>query len=287
MKKPILFSIIPACFLFLFIFLNSFETLHTYSIGVKMDHLKLTTTGIVKSSDSYHLLSFEPDGYLSFSFHTYPGIPMPDSVRIIIYGYGIDTIVPGGSFYVQLPTGDILVRWEADGYVSGETDVYLTPDQLIVLNITLSEFPYPVISVHADLNHQPNIPFISWYKMQDCHQYKYDDGITDSVFAWPEEGNMAAVRFTPESYPAQILGAEVNIYNGTWPPGNLLTPFQMALYDDDGANGLPGTQMAFTTIDPFRYGWVYADFSSENIVITEGDFYIAKIQEAIIPTVPR
>ncbi|MCX6234603.1 MAG: carboxypeptidase regulatory-like domain-containing protein [Bacteroidetes bacterium] len=285
MKKQILSSIVPACFLLLFIILNSFGTPHSSAVGIKEDYFKVMTTGTSNPSVSYHQSLLPPDsGYLGLTFSTWPGIPRPDSVRIIIEGYGIDTIVPCCSYGARLPCGGPFIRCKADGYVSVEIEnVNIYFEQTVDLEVIFIEMPYPVISVYADPNHQPNIPYISWFKMQDCHQYQYDDGTADSVFAWPEEGNMAAVRFTPDSYPAQILGAEVNIYDGTWPPGDLFAPFQMALYDDDGTNGLPGTQLAITTIAPYEWGWTYADFSSENIFITEGDFYIVKIQGGNYP----
>jgi hypothetical protein len=75
----------------------------------------------------------------------------------------------------------------------------------------------------------------------------------------------------------------VNIYNGTWPQGDVLTPFKMAVYDDDGDYNLPGTELAVVDVTPYDYGWVYADFSNADIAITGGDFYGVMIQGGDFP----
>jgi len=137
--------------------------------------------------------------------------------------------------------------------------------------------------VHVSALPDHNIAFINWYNYLDYAQLGYDDGIADSVFAFHETGDMAAVRFTPDSYPAHVLSAEVNIYNGTWPPGDIFTPFLVALYDDDGPGGLPGTELAVTEVTPFDYGWVYADFSPDDVTIENGDFYVVRIQGGDLP----
>ena len=154
------------------------------------------------------------------------------------------------------------------------------PDRITV---NPTDFQNPPLSVHVDLDTLHDITLITWYNPSDYTLMGYDDGTADSVFAWPVAGNKAAVRFTPESYPAHILSAEVNIYDGTWPPGNILTPFQVAVYDDDGPGGLPGTELALAEVTPFDYGWVYVDFSPDDVTIESGDFYVVWIQGGDIP----
>ncbi len=110
----------------------------------------------------------------------------------------------------------------------------------------------------------------------------YDDGSLDNAWAWNDAGNMWAVRFTPTKYPCTLKIAKFGI-DEDWPsPGN--DNFDVAVYDDDGAGGSPGTLLG----GPINSGtmlkaWVNVDVSSMNITITEGDFYIALIQVGNYP----
>jgi hypothetical protein len=57
----------------------------------------------------------------------------------------------------------------------------------------------------------------------------------------------------------------------------------MALYDDDGEDGLPGTQLAIVDVTPYAFGWAYCDFSPADVTINSGDFYGVMIQGGDYP----
>jgi len=111
----------------------------------------------------------------------------------------------------------------------------------------------------------------------------YDDSVAENAIAYWFEGDMRAVRFTPASYPCGILKAYINIYDGTWPEGDILQPFEVAVFDDDGSGGFPCTELGRVTVTPTHYDFIEVDLSALNILIESGDFYIAHIQGGDYP----
>ena len=109
----------------------------------------------------------------------------------------------------------------------------------------------------------------------------YCDDTAENATGWYDSGNMNAIRFTPLGYPVTVLGGELNVYDGTWPAGDLLQPFQMKVFDDDGPDGFPGTELGTVSIVPVGYNWIQFEFAG--ITITDGDFYIAHVQGGNYP----
>jgi archaellum component FlaF (FlaF/FlaG flagellin family) len=125
------------------------------------------------------------------------------------------------------------------------------------------------------------------------YEIAYDHNFPTSAMHWTELGGECAVRFTPFGYPCTVTGGSVNIWDGSWPQGVQLLPFDIAVYDDDGItpnpnvpDDFPGTELARITVTPDAFGWVTFDFSDENIVLEDGDFYISFIQTAQAPQAP-
>ncbi|MCK4677623.1 MAG: carboxypeptidase regulatory-like domain-containing protein [Bacteroidales bacterium] len=231
------------------------------------------------------------DGYgiICVSVSEFGASPIP-IVGAIVTVWGCDTIYQcitgtGDTCCWEVPEGTYTVMVEAEGYVSEICEnIYISEyPPIFVIEFQLYEFPYPALGVWAERNNAHMEAFVEWYEYSDFYQIIYDDNIADNVTAWSEAGNMNALRFTPAGYPAEIFSAQINIFDGTWPPGNSLTPFQVAIYDDDGENGLPNTELAITTVTPFDYGWVDVDFSQFAVSIPDGDFYVVMIQGGDFP----
>jgi len=213
-------------------------------------------------------------------------IPIPGATITISNEFDTyTTTTDQNGHYSQVVTeGTYLVCADADTYQSEcVEDVFVPFDQTVTVDFQLKEFPYPPMSVSAVRNFAHTQVDVNWYEYSNFYVIKYDDGIADNVTAWDKGGNMNAIRFTPSGYPAQIFGIECNIYNGSWPPGEILTPFQMAIYDDNGPGGLPGTQLAIIDVAPYDFGWVYGDFSLAGVTINSGDFYGVMIQGGDFP----
>lgn len=104
----------------------------------------------------------------------------------------------------------------------------------------------------------------------------YDDGVADDAWAWESAGPggpVWAVRFTPQSYPADLETARVCL-SDEWPDADH-EKFIIRVYDDDGAGGAPGSSLGATTGGPATsWGWWDVDISGLGITINDGDFYI-------------
>jgi hypothetical protein len=180
--------------------------------------------------------------------------------------------------------GTYTMTCEADGFETIIRDgVYVGFQQTVTENFEMYEFPYAPLGVTATLNATKTQVTVNWYDYASFYLIKYDDGIADNVTCWIEPGNINALKFTPVSYPAQLMIAQINIYDGTWPPGNILTPFDVAVYKDNGPGGLPGTQLGQIRVTPFDYNWVEVNLADLNIMIQSGSFYIGMIQGGSYP----
>ena len=230
------------------------------------------------------------NGTLSGTVSEYGSIPTPivganiTAVNVETEETYTATSGAGGSYSVAVVEGTYDVACSAEGYVNDTVTGVFVPDQGVgTADFQLLEMPYPALGVNAERNFTHTECDISWYAPNQFYWIIYDDGTAENVTAWDLEKNMNAVRFTPSAYPCQIFGGEINIYDGTWPPGNVLTPFQVAIYDDDGEGGLPGTMLSdLIDITPTDYGWVEFNLPG-TVSIDDGDFYIVMIQGGDFP----
>jgi len=81
--------------------------------------------------------------------------------------------------------------------------------------------------------------------------------------------NRRAIRFTPSAYPANIESTTFYFYNRN----AKTTDVDIAVYDDNGAGGLPGTELFRKTLTYVPSGWI--TIAITGVVINNGDFYIA------------
>jgi len=171
-----------------------------------------------------------------------------------------------------------------------EPQVDVIAADVVTLNFVLGEFPIPVTDVVAVVNDNDTEVDLTWGEPTSFPAYEitYDDGDANNATCWNAgyEGNMNAIRFTPAGYPATVTTAKIHIWDGTWPAGNVLSPMEVVVLDDDGANGLPGTELGSITITPDAANWVTVDLSTLNINIADGDFYIANRQISVSPDCP-
>ncbi|MCX6235189.1 MAG: carboxypeptidase regulatory-like domain-containing protein [Bacteroidetes bacterium] len=264
-----------------------------------------TETPIKPAIATNHITGIRQEIAFPGQINLQPSEMIPDTVgwvsgKVTAYGYNFPIIgatvtltnecytytgVTGayGHYSIGAPAGFYTLIFSADGYATVSDIIEIQGGQYLVCDAQLLEFPYPVLNVHAQINNLDDLCHISWYNFNDFYTIAYDDGIADEVTAWPQGGNMNAVKFTPAGYPANVFGAEINIYDGTWPQGNTLTPFHVAIYDDDGTDNMPGSELAITEAEPYGYGWVFVDFSNSNVIVNDGYFYIVMIQGGDFP----
>lgn len=119
---------------------------------------------------------------------------------------------------------------------------------------------------------------ITWDATTLDYTIQYDN---DSVYYYLtsfSDNRESAIRFTPEAYPCQLKKAILNIRDYAVVSGNPPSSFKVKVYDDDGANNLPGTMLGEVTITPAADGWCEVDLTSLNITVTSGDFYLTHVQ---------
>ncbi len=103
----------------------------------------------------------------------------------------------------------------------------------------------------------------------------YDDGYYDTCYSYADGGGFA-VRMTPPQYPARVQGAFFMLCS------YYATTFQCRIWDAAGTGGAPGAPLCpvHTVSGATAYAWTYEDFSSEQIVLDSGDFWVVYIQNS-------
>ncbi|PKP23349.1 MAG: hypothetical protein CVU06_08715, partial [Bacteroidetes bacterium HGW-Bacteroidetes-22] len=187
-----------------------------------------------------------------------------------------------GSYSLTCTGGDVIVEASKLGFDNNDVPFTLAPGTN-TLNVALSENTAAPSSVLAALNTGATAVNVTWGKPMSGYMITYDDGEYENLVSWATEGNINAVKFVPlAQYPVTITGGWVNIGNGTYPSGNVLTAFEMAVYDDDGALGYPNTELGRIEVVPGNFGWIHYEFPA-GITITSGNFYIGMIQGGNYP----
>jgi hypothetical protein len=105
----------------------------------------------------------------------------------------------------------------------------------------------------------------------------YDDGWELSGHAWTCAGSGYAVRFTPPSYPIELLTARINFWPN-WPNINHET-FAIYVFAGDGRDRQPGMYLGGPVYHTAtNWYWNDVDISGLHITIESGDFYILYLQ---------
>ena len=151
-------------------------------------------------------------------------------------------------------------------------------------NFQLFENTAAPSAVLAAVNSGNTAVNLIWGLPQSPYEIIYDDATFENITSWSSAGNINALKFTPiAQYPVSITGGRVNIGDGSYPTGgNALVPFEMAVFDDDGALGYPGTELARVEVTPTATGWVEFAFDAP-VVINSGNFYLGMIQGGNYP----
>ena len=189
-----------------------------------------------------------------------------------------------GTYSLYVDPGIYYVNFEKIGFQSvivGDTTALagvVTP-----IDVVMFEEAYPPGFVTATINDDDTECFVEWSLPWGPYEIIYDDGSADDYFVWSTMGNANAVKFTPAGYPATIIGGKIYVGDGSFPVGaNFLgTTFGVVVYDDDGEDGLPGTQLDSILVTVDNYGWV--NFEGLYAVIEDGDFFIAMFQGGVPP----
>ncbi len=103
-------------------------------------------------------------------------------------------------------------------------------------------------------------------------ELQQDGGVAHTGYAWNGVNSGYGMRFVPPAYPTKINTARFNVNSVTVVP--VVT---VQVIDDDGPGGIPGTVLYSTLQSVSSAGWYDIDVSGQNIVISDGAFYIGCI----------
>ena len=182
-----------------------------------------------------------------------------------------------GAYALTLMAGNINVTASKLGFDAQTVNLDISGNNM-TQDFALLENTNPPSVVLATLNTAQTAVNVTWGLPQGPYEIIYDDGGYENLVTWAAEGNINALKFTPiNSYPVQVTGGRVYIGDGSYPSGANLQPFQMAVYDDDGTLGFPGTELAVMDVNPTAYGWVTFTFPTP-VTLTSGNFYLGMIQ---------
>ena len=195
--------------------------------------------------------------------------------------------VSGGTYSMQInPVGTYPVKFRKTGF-----DTYTSPPVTfqtggsVTMNKSLWENCNPPSMVNSILDTALQIVYINWELPKGDYEVLYDDGIQEDFTVWAFQGNMNAVKFTPVAYPAQMTGGSVHIgTQANYPAGsNPFIPFQVAVYDAGGPQGMPGNQIAGPfDVTPANYGWNEFTFPGP-VSLPGGNVYLVMIQGGNAP----
>ena len=190
-----------------------------------------------------------------------------------------------GEYTLYVDPGSYDVSFEKIGFQTYvEQDTLALPGIVTPLDAELWEAAYPPSFVYAEVNETDTECVVTWGDGMGPYEIAYDDGSAENYTAWALPGNMNAVKFTPASYPATVIGGKFYVGDGSFPNNNtgfLGTTFGAMIKDDDGPNGLPGTTLDSISVTVSNYGWVV--FTGLEAEIEDGNFYLVMVQGTVSP----
>ncbi|MCF7921039.1 MAG: carboxypeptidase regulatory-like domain-containing protein [Candidatus Cloacimonetes bacterium] len=185
--------------------------------------------------------------------------------------------------YYNLPNvliGTYDVSCNTAGYTGQVAPVTILEDVVTTQDFALDVIMNPPTNLTANVNgYDVALEWTAPY-IPPANQIIYDDGEAENATAWYDPGNERAVWFTASESPCYVTGGSMHIYDGSWPAGNILTPFTAAVWAYD--NGLPGELLGSVEVVPTTYEWVPFAFDTP-IEIIGTDFFLGYIQGGTYP----
>ncbi len=188
-----------------------------------------------------------------------------------------------GNYYLNLNEGTYDVSISKVGYQTVNiVGVVASGGNTTTLNAAMFQEPYPPACATAAVNFEDTECVVSWCLPSVSNELIYDDGTAENYAVWNVAGNMNAVKFTPDSYPARVSGAKIYVGDGSSPAGGVFmgSSFYVLVKTPD-ANGLPGTTIDSVAAMVNNLGWV--NVAALNATVTSGDFFIVIIQTSAWP----
>ena len=188
-----------------------------------------------------------------------------------------------GEYTLYVDEGEYDVVFEKLGYMPvAVEDTNAVKAEISLLNSGLWDMNYPPGFAHAAVMDMDAWCEITWDLPHGPYEIILDDGEADDFFVYSHAGSWHAVKFTPAGYPASVLGGKFYVGDGSFPGPFLGTQFGVAIFDDDGNDGMPGSLLDSNGVTVNNSGWITVDWL--NAVINEGSFYLAMYQAGHAPS---
>ncbi len=186
-----------------------------------------------------------------------------------------------GEYTITCDAGSYDVTFSKIGYqMANVPGISVTSGNTTIVDATLCEMPYAPGCASAVVNATDTQCDVTWCVPMGPYELLYDDGTAENFAAWQLAGNLNAVKFTPVGYPATVVGGLFYVGDGSFPAGgNIIgSTFTVRVFDDDGAGGLPGTDLSGDGVvaEVLAPGWVTV--TGLNVTIPSGSFYLAMEQ---------
>jgi len=222
------------------------------------------SAALIKATLINGAVDISPGQYGTGSTQEIPNLPLPNNVE----GWGRVNL--GNSIFPDPPR--VMKYWDiSPGLNTDETHTYniVVTDSSEPLRVTLvwTDYPSDVAASKNLVNDldltvtDPNST-IHYPKPYEYIGYSTDGTIENYYSAY--QGWEFAVKFTPSYYPVVLYGASFYISSPA--------EFTLNVWDDDGPDGKPGTNLFTQDVTPTQEGWFTVDIP--DIVINEGSFYI-------------
>ncbi len=139
-----------------------------------------------------------------------------------------------------------------------------------------TEYCYQITMVYGETEGAPSSAECAIPEAQTVYEIVYDDDNPNTSFN-VADGNVLAVKFTPVTYPSSLVRVKYYV------EGNGIALAQV--WDDDGANGMPGTVLLTGVVVQFAQGWNEKNVSDYNVTVSDGDFYVGWMETAQTPPI--
>ena len=182
-----------------------------------------------------------------------------------------------GKYSLFVDEGIYDMTFEKLGYITVfESDTLALQDEVTPINTSMWDMNYAPAFVHAEITENDSLCTVTWNLPNGPYEILMDDGEADDYFLFAQPGSWSAVKFTPSGYPLTAIGGQVYVGDGNFPGPFIGSEFGIALFDDDGPDGLPGTMLDSSGVTVNNYGWVSFDWL--NASFEDGSFYLAVYQ---------
>lgn len=161
--------------------------------------------------------------------------------------------------------------------------IFYTPNHAYAQRAISPELPNTIFcEINATMMDNDSSCKVDW---RNPWYWYWDDGSGDEYTVWAVPDGETVNKFELPGGPAQVVGAEIYVGDGSFPAGGsfLGTDFLLVAYDNDGENGMPGTLLDSVVITVNNYDWVRCE--GLNAIDEDGILYLGMRQLLYPPNV--